>query len=262
MRDGHIHTPYCPHGTKDSIHHYIEKALLLGFKEISFTEHAPLPKKFIDPTPMKDSSMSFKTLEIYLEKLEKIKTEYQGQLKINKGLEVDYIEGFDGEIQDFLNTYGPHLDDSILSVHFLRHDGRYDCLDYSPEVFATMVTKYHSVEAIYEQYYKTVMKSVQTYLGSFKPRRIGHLTLVHKFQKKFPVTKDFNLEIINLLKEIKENSYELDYNGAGTAKPLCKEPYPPTWIVEIARDIGVPLVYGSDAHQVKDLNQGKEFMII
>ena len=42
-RDGHIHTPFCPHGTKDSFEEYIEKALSLGFKEISFTEHAPLP---------------------------------------------------------------------------------------------------------------------------------------------------------------------------------------------------------------------------
>ena len=26
-RDGHIHTPFCPHGTKDTFEEYIEKAL-------------------------------------------------------------------------------------------------------------------------------------------------------------------------------------------------------------------------------------------
>ena len=26
-RDGHIHSPYCPHGTKDSFEMYVEKAL-------------------------------------------------------------------------------------------------------------------------------------------------------------------------------------------------------------------------------------------
>lgn len=50
-KDGHIHTPYCPHGTLDPIHLYIEKAIQNGFREISFTEHAPLPSNFIDPTP-------------------------------------------------------------------------------------------------------------------------------------------------------------------------------------------------------------------
>ena len=27
LRDGHIHSPYCPHGTNDSLDAYVEKAL-------------------------------------------------------------------------------------------------------------------------------------------------------------------------------------------------------------------------------------------
>ena len=42
-KDGHIHTPYCPHGTLDPFQNYIEKAIQNDFQEISFTEHAPLP---------------------------------------------------------------------------------------------------------------------------------------------------------------------------------------------------------------------------
>ena len=53
-KDGHVHTPFCPHGSKDHFEEYIEKALALGFKEISFTEHAPLPEGFIDTTPTKE----------------------------------------------------------------------------------------------------------------------------------------------------------------------------------------------------------------
>ena len=43
-RDGHIHTPFCPHGTTDSFETYIEKAIANNFTEITFTEHAPLPQ--------------------------------------------------------------------------------------------------------------------------------------------------------------------------------------------------------------------------
>ena len=40
-RDAHIHSPFCPHGTKDAFELYIEKAIKNGFTDISFTEHAP-----------------------------------------------------------------------------------------------------------------------------------------------------------------------------------------------------------------------------
>ena len=65
-KDGHIHTPYCPHGTLDPFHVYIEKAIQNNFQEISFTEHAPLPENFIDPTPDQDSGMDIKQLEQYI----------------------------------------------------------------------------------------------------------------------------------------------------------------------------------------------------
>ena len=40
-RDAHIHTPFCPHGSKDALKQYVEKALERGFDSITFTEHAP-----------------------------------------------------------------------------------------------------------------------------------------------------------------------------------------------------------------------------
>ena len=58
MKDGHIHTPYCPHGTDDKFEQYVEKAIKVGLDEISFTEHFPLPKGFTDPAPNNDSSIN------------------------------------------------------------------------------------------------------------------------------------------------------------------------------------------------------------
>ena len=61
---------------------------------------------------------------------------------------------------------------------------------------------------------------------------------------------------MKLLHEIQAGGYALDYNGAGTSKPLCREPYPPHWVIEEAIKLSIPLVYGSDAHQAKELGQG------
>lgn len=261
LKDGHIHTPYCPHGTKDSFRDYAERAIELGFKEISFTEHAPLPHGFTDPTPEMDSAMDVNHLEAYFHDIERIKDEYRGKIKINCGFEVDFIEGFEEEIKGFLTKFGPRLDDAILSVHFLKHEHGFDCLDYSPDVFGKLAKIYGSVEALYKKYYETVLKSIHADLGPYKPKRIGHITLVHKFQKKFPVISSFEKEIADLLEAIKEKGFELDYNGAGTAKPLCGEPYPPAWVIEKAASMGIPLIYGSDAHQKKELGQGREMMV-
>lgn len=260
-KDGHIHTSFCPHGTNDSLEKYVERAISLGYQEISFTEHAPLPEGFTDPTPEQDSAMNLEALENYLEEIEKIKLLYRNELIINVGLEVDFIEGYEREIERFLNQYGPYLDDAILSVHFLKYEGLYDCVDYSPDSFAQMIKKYGSIEEIYRVYFQTVLQSVQCDLGAYKPKRIGHITLVKKFQRKFPVSSDFSKEISAILAAIRLKEYELDYNGAGLQKPLCREPYPSNDIAKEALKRGISLVYGSDAHQIKELGQGREQML-
>lgn len=261
LKDGHIHTPFCPHGTKDSFEAYIEKALELGFTEITFTEHAPLPVGFVDPTPKQDSSMKLEEIDNYFEQIEDVKKFYHDNIKINCGFEVDYIEGYEKEITDFLNRYGERMDDAILSVHFLKYGSTYDCLDYSPDYFAEMIEKYGSLELIYVNYYRTVLKSIEANLGTYKPQRIGHMTLVKKFQRKFPHDVLYEKEITEILSAIKKQGYELDYNGAGVAKPLCKEPYPSEWIAKKALALNIPLIYGSDAHQAKELMQGFEQLI-
>ncbi|MFC0474146.1 histidinol-phosphatase HisJ [Robertmurraya beringensis] len=258
MRDGHVHSKFCPHGSKDAFQTYIEHAMELGITTISFTEHAPLPAGFTDPTPLQDSAMKMEDLPAYLEELAILRDKYRGKITIHTGLEVDYIEGFEKETTEFLNKYGPFLTDSILSVHFLKHEGEYDCLDYSPDVFGDMIKRYGGIEKVYEAYFRTLLLSIKSNLGSHKPKRIGHITLVNKFQKKYPCPVSFNKEIRNILLEVQQNNYELDYNGAGTAKPLCLEPYPPTAIANQAIQLNIPMIYGSDAHQAKELLQGYE----
>ncbi|MFB6467676.1 histidinol-phosphatase HisJ [Cytobacillus sp. Hz8] len=260
LKDGHIHTPFCPHGTNDRFESYVEKAIALGFREMTFTEHAPLPNGFTDTTPNQDSAMQQEELNRYFAKIEELKIKYADKITILSGLEVDFIEGFEEDLTDFLNEVGEHLDDAILSVHFLKNGEQYDCIDYSPEVFQKMILDYGSLASVYKKYFETLQMSIAADLGLHKPKRIGHITLVQKFQKRFPVPYDLGPELKQILSAIKAKGYELDYNGAGTAKPLCRETYPPLWVAKKAKQLGIPLVYGSDAHQVKELGQGLKLM--
>lgn len=263
MKDGHVHTSFCPHGTKDSLDDYIQRALELGCTEITFAEHAPLPEGFIDPTPMKDSAMRYEDVESYFQCIEEAQARFSGKIKINMGFEIDFIEGYEVQTAAFLDKYGPRLDDAVLSVHFLKNPaGEYDCLDYSPDKFGEMVMEYGSAESVHRHYYQTVLMSLKANLGPYKPTRVGHMTLANKFRLKYPIAQECTEEILEILETVSKNGYELDYNGAGTAKPLCREPYPPDWVINEAKKLGIRLVYGSDAHQAKELGQGLEVMMI
>ncbi|GAF15227.1 LOW QUALITY PROTEIN: histidinol-phosphatase [Bacillus sp. JCM 19045] len=255
-RDGHIHSPFCPHGSSDTMASYCERAIAHGIETITFTEHAPLPAALLIPTPAQDSAMKEADLPHYFSLINQLKKEYASHLDILTGLEIDYLIGYEQNTTTFLNDVGPFLDDSILSVHFLLINGSYYCMDYSPAVFKTMAKQLGSVDLLYKKYYETVLSSVKANLGSFKPKRVGHMTLCHKFRKKHPAKLSFNHEMNLILDAVKQNHMELDYNGAGVMKPDCGETYPPASIAQAALNKGIKLVYGSDAHSASALLAG------
>ncbi|SDX58660.1 MULTISPECIES: histidinol-phosphatase HisJ [Salimicrobium] len=260
MRDGHIHSPFCPHGSRDSFEKYVEKALRSGYRTISFTEHAPLPANFEDPVPGKDSAMSMKDFENYLETVNKVRDLYKTDITIHPGLEVDYIQGYEREIRDFLDEYGPHLSDSILSVHFLKGESFWHCIDYSPEAFRQAVDDFGGIHSLYSAYFRQIRHSASADLGSCKPGRVGHMTLIRKFHHLYPSPEGWESMAEESLPLIKSSTMELDYNGAGMMKEYCTEPYPPSFIALKAHETGIPLVYGSDAHTAKGMNAGKELI--
>ncbi|RNA70364.1 histidinol-phosphatase HisJ [Alteribacter keqinensis] len=254
--DGHVHSPFCPHGTKDTFEDYIKQAVKLGCKGMTFTEHAPLPPSFDDPVPDKDSAMDLSDLNHYITELQNLKEKYKNELDIRIGLEVDYIEAYEEETRLFLNEVGPVLDDAILSVHFLKINDRYTCLDYSPGMFNEAITASGSLEAVYDRYFSTVLSSIKADLGSYKPNRIGHITLVKKFQKRFPASFPCLQKVLPILTEVKKHSMTLDVNGAGFIKPLCGESYPSSDVLRKAAEMKIPCVYGSDSHSYKQLGSG------
>ena len=258
LRDGHIHSPYCPHGTKDSFSKYIEKAIARGLLEMTFTEHMPFSEAFMEPEILAYCAPSEDTIQAYFKELKQIKIAYQDKIKINIGLEVDYIEGHEEGIKHKLDAYGDFLDDGILSVHFVKIEDEYYCVDESPEAFGKIADRLGSIEAVYDLYFETIIKAIQSNLGQFKPRRIGHPTLVRIFNQVYPINYTNKDLLERVVKSLKENDYEIDFNTAGLRKPYCKEIYPSGLFEELIRKYEVRKVYGSDAHQAIDV--GRDFI--
>lgn len=251
-RDGHVHSKYCPHGSNDSMEEYLNVAISKGLQEITFTEHMALPQSIIvqgmEETFLKTASPSIEELDKYFEEVKKVKEIYKDKIKVNIGLEVDYIEGYEEETEKILNKYGDLLEDSILSVHLGKYDDKYYCLDCI-ESFEELLKIIGNIEKIYDLYYNTILKAIKSNLGEFKPKRIGHPTLVRIFNKKYPIDYKNNKIIEDIIKEIKEKGYELDFNTSGLRKKLCGEVYPSGYFYELAVSNHVPMVYGSDSHE-------------
>lgn len=248
MKDGHVHSHYCLHGSDDTFQMYIENAIKAGIDEISFTEHFPLPRRFEDPSPQKDSSMDVEELEKYIKELQIVKKFYSGVIKINIGVEVDYIEGFEEEIKELLNKYGKDFEDSILSVHMVKYSSKYYCIDYDKDSFGELVDILGGVDKVYDLYYDTLKKAINSDLGMYKPKRIGHLNLVRKYNKIFPYDYENNEKLEEVVKLIKEKGYEVDYNISGLYKEDCKEAYISGYLYELIKKHDINLVYGSDSH--------------
>lgn len=251
LSDNHVHTQYCPHGSENDMEEYVKQAIKKGLKQLTFTEHAPLPIE--DTTPQKDSAMKREDVEKYLHQSKRLKEKYAADIDINIGFEIDYIEGKEKETLQFLKKYPETVPYSILSVHFLKMpDDNYFCIDYSKDSFLEEM-KQLEYKGLTELYEETLKKALSLPFGDLTPKTIGHITLIYKFSDAHGEKDHIDWE--HLLEQIKANNYTLDYNFAGIDKPYYKKTYPDQFLVESALNKGINLSYGSDAHHPDDIGR-------
>ncbi len=223
--DSHVHTPLCKHavGTPEA---YLEAARARGLAGVVFTDHSPMPPWFDPDTRMEAGALSF-----YLATLERLR-EQNPDLYVGIGLEADYHPGTERFVARLLREYP--FDYVIGSVHYIGAWG-FDNPDYAEE-FA-----WREVRSIYRDYFDLVRGAAES--GLF--HAIGHLDLPKKFGH---VPAEGYLDLAEeALKAIAAAGLALDVNSAGWRKPIG-ELYPSPAILVRARELGIPVVLGSDAH--------------
>ena len=108
--DYHMHTPLCRHATGEP-GEYAKRALGLGFKEIGFSDHSPMPRDDFDDWRMRNDQ-----LDEYVEKVCKARKDFP-QLTIRLALEVDYLPGHEDWIRRLAARHP--WDYFIGSVHYV-----------------------------------------------------------------------------------------------------------------------------------------------
>ena len=233
--DYHMHTPLCGHATGEP-EEYVKQAIKVGLKEIGFSDHAPMVHK-----PMPGITMSLKQLPIYNAMIEDVRKRFASQINIKIALESDFLPGYESKTKDIIDSY-PY-DYIIGSVHFID-DWAFD------DPASREYWKKYDVNDVYVKYYGLLRKSAKT--GFFQI--IGHCDLPKKFGAK--PTIDLTDEIKATAKVFKDAGVAIEINTAGVRKP-CAEMYPSPSCLKIYHDAGVPLTFGSDAHD--PVNVGNNF---
>ncbi|AVK63480.1 histidinol-phosphatase [Lactobacillus sp. CBA3606] len=272
LMDGHTHTELCPHGSGEATEKMIQRAIQLGMQKYCITEHAPLPPDFKQQyagqlTGFTTASLPLALVPDYLKLARALQKKYASQLAISVGFEVDFLPDQVAWTRAFLNEYGPQTQENILSVHFMRGtDQKFWCLDDTLTDFETGFEAWlNQPQVLFNQYYQTVLASVVADLGPTAPQRIGHMSLIRKFQDRFNLTAPLdatNLALVDeILDQIKWQNREIDLNLAGLFKPFCNDFYPGHQILERAKKRGIPLIYGSDAHDIQSVGHGQHLAI-
>lgn len=202
---------------------YVENALKHGIVEMTFTEHMSLPEYFLEDRKFQDKCATPKDRMIdYFKADKEIKEEYKDKIKITVGMKVDFVEGIEERTVEFLNEYGPYVEDGLLSVQYIKIGDKHIDID-GEKGFKIAVDYYGSVEKVYEKYHETLIIVIKYDIGKYKPKRIGHPNLIRTFNKLFPIEYK-NYEFLDkLTKAIKLRDYEVDVNTSGLRKSYCRE---------------------------------------
>lgn len=219
----HTHTWRCKHATGTE-REYVEDAIAGGISILGFSDHTPMPypKEWNHVSWVK---MGLDELEGYVDTVLALKKEYEKEIEIHVGLEVEYYPDLFQALLDFTSQYP--LEYFLLAQHFLGNE-RGEA--YSGEATDDPVKL--------ERYVRQCLEALET--GRFT--YLAHPDLLNFTGDKATYRKWYRF----LCEGVKELGYPLEINLLGI---WTHRHYPNHAFWEIAGQVGNKVVLGSDAHQ-------------
>ena len=222
LLDYHMHTRLTD-GTKEPVD-YARIATERGLNEICFTDHAPLGNRDTEWT------LTLTNLEIYVGWVYEAQRHFPN-LNIKLGLEVDFFPGREDWIRELS---GLHPWDFILgSVHFIG--------DWPVDRHADD-WKDQDTDDRWQKYFDLWQQAARSKLFD----SLAHPDLPKKFCFR---PKAFDCR--HALRAVQEGGCAIEVSTAGLRKP-CREIYPAEEFLRLARQLEIPITFGSDAHIPED----------
>jgi histidinol-phosphatase (PHP family) len=243
--DSHTHTFYSKHavGTVDQV---VRAALVKGVKVLTLTDHAPF---YVDGL----NRLLESELDRYFDDIERARTAYRGQIKILRGLEMDYLPGSYDYTSRMLARYD--LDFAIGSIHYIpTADGK--------QVKVWELDRLNH-PAVLERYFSALREVLECRLFD----AVGHADTILRGVPE-PIVHQ---HMAPLLSAFRRNNIAFELNASGLRKTTLDPSigrevngiwsYPSLSLLPLLINEGVPFTIGSDAHAPEDVGAGVQELI-
>lgn len=239
----HSHSRFCDGSGEPEA--YVEAALAKGFTAFGFSSHAPVSFD-------SDWNMKREDLPAYLALTRRLKDQHSDRIELYTGLEADWYPG----CEDWRTL--PGVDYTIGAVHFLPHpeDGSPMAVDGSLKEFKKTLSEGFdgNIQAFGEAYFR----AIRTMLIQTPPNILAHFDVFRKNNASgrfFEESEEwYREEIARTLEVILLTDVIVEVNTGGMARGYVPDPYPSPWILELIRDMGIPIQVNADAHLPENID--------
>lgn len=221
----HTHTTRCHHAVGED-REYVEKAIEAGFRVLGFSDHGPVVREDGRVSPVR---MLPEELDGYVSSILDLRKEYQDDIDLYIGLEVENMPSFFEKTVEFYRQYP--LDYLILGQHFFGDEGA------TPHV-----ARPQEDPACIERYVHAVTTALDTDLFFY---------VAHPDIFRFAGEENLYWEGMGkILDKLKEKNLPVEINGNGFRENLH---YPNPRFAKMAADKGCSFIIGVDAHNPENL---------
>ncbi|MBZ9572282.1 histidinol-phosphatase HisJ family protein [Patescibacteria group bacterium] len=242
--DYHVHTN-CTRDATGTVDDYCKRAQELGLKEIAFTNHLILPKfesiPGFEKSEIPNISIKLDEISEYYQKIGKARKQFDIQIKF--GMEIDYFEDYEKEIEKIINSYP--FDFILGSAHFIEGyvigdpNGAHEFFK-GRDIFQT-----------YRQYFLKLKRAIESRLFDV----MAHPDIIRKYAVQYADIpfKRYRDQVEEVVKALVKNKVGIELNTYGYIHPV-HDSYPSIEFLKICKDFGVKMVtIGSDAHSPSNL---------
>lgn len=234
----HTHTARCGHaeGTDEA---YVLAAIGQGFDELGFSDHVPWPYKsgFLNL----GVRMDVRRLDEYLASVRALRDKYADKIRIYAGFECEYFPAYMGWLSDMARE--KRLDYLILGNHYEGSDetGMYFGSTRTPEQLS--------------RYVDSAIRGMQTGLFTY----LAHPDLFMRRYGRFD--ENCRAAARDLCRACLELDMPMEYNvhDRFIAYLTHRTSYPNPEFFEIARQEGVRVIVGLDAHEPLELSDSTQW---
>jgi histidinol-phosphatase (PHP family) len=235
--DFHSHHRRCGHAVGE-MSDYIESAISRGLTAFGVSDHGPaywLPGDHAQP----GTQMACSEVGRYAAEAHELKARYADRIAVRVGIEADYIEGREADLQAILEAHP--FDYALGSVHYAL----------GTSIFSRTRWLYEDAAAVYEDYYRQVALAAASGLFDI----LSHLTAVEAYGP--PVTDEqAALWYPPVAEAVAASGCAVEVNTSGYRKMGGDEPFPNRRMLRLLIARGVPLTFGSDCHHPDEVGFG------